>query len=304
MGRTLYFAWEVDLLVWIQTFVNGFTTLIAKILQICGEESFLIFVLGLLYWCIDKKLGRRISLAMAGSMVFGTLVKGLVLRRRPYMDHKQIKCIVPASRDADPMSVLEQGYSCASMHTAMATSTYGGIAESTKKTATIAIAVIMSFFTGISRLLLGVHYPTDVLAGWVIGVICIFGFGSIEKKHGYKTGFLVPLIIGLSGFFFCDDTRFYTSYGVTLGLFLGFMFEEKYVRFAYCKKWWTYVLRPAGGVLLFAIVSLLLKMFVQSFGWEETSTIALYFRFFRYTISTFMIIGIYPILFNRCNNKF
>lgn len=54
MGRTFYFAWEVDLLVWIQTFVNGFTTLIAMLLQICGEESFLIFVLGLLYWCIDK----------------------------------------------------------------------------------------------------------------------------------------------------------------------------------------------------------------------------------------------------------
>ena len=133
MGNVFYFNWEIDLIVWLQTFINEFTTLLAKFLQICGEEYVLILVLGLLYWSIDKAIGRRASLAMAGSMLFGILVKGIALRRRPYMDHEQIKCVTPAHKDGDIMSVSEQGYSFPSLHSTMAMATYGTIALNIKK---------------------------------------------------------------------------------------------------------------------------------------------------------------------------
>lgn len=304
MGNIFFFGWEVDFIVWLQTFVNSFTTFIAKILQICGEEYVLILVLGLLYWCIDKRLGRRASLAMVGSMLFGTLVKGIVLRRRPYMDHKQIKCITAPHKEADIMSIKEQGFSFPSLHSTMAAATYGMIALSTKKKVTIAIGIIVPLLIGFSRPFIGVHYPTDVLAGWALGVICIFLLGGIENKFGYKIGFLVPLIIGIAGFFYCTDTEFYSGYGVALGLFLGFLFEEKIVKFEYCKKWWTYILRPVGGILVFFIMTLLLKIPTQIITLEETSTIALIYRLFRYTLSTFVTIGIYPFVFKLCKNKF
>lgn len=304
MGNVFFFGWEIDFILWIQTFVNVFTTLLAKFLQICGEEYVLILVLGLLYWSIDKKLGRRASLAMIGSMLFGTLVKGLVLRRRPYMDNEQIKCITPPHREADIMSVKEQGYSFPSLHSTMAAATYGTIAVDTKKKATIAIGIIMPLLIGLSRPFLGVHYPTDVLVGWTLGIISIFVLGGIENKYGYKIGFLVPLVISVSGFFYCADTEFFSGYGVALGLFLGFMFEEKFVEFEYCKKWWTYILRPVGGVLVFAIITRLLKIPLQFVSLEETSTAALIYRLFRYTLSTFVAIGVYPIVFKLCKNKF
>ncbi len=304
MGNVFFFDWEIGFILWLQTFINGFTTAAAKFLQICGEEYVLIFVLGLLYWSIDKSLGRRASLAMVGSMLFGTLIKGKVLRRRPYMDNPQVKCVTAAHDDADIMSVKEQGYSFPSLHSSMAAATYGTIADSTRKKAAIALGIIMPFLIGLSRPFLGVHYPTDVLAGWALGIICVFALGSIESKHGYRAAFMVPLAVGFLGFFYCTDTEFYSGYGVALGLFLGFMFEEKYVSFEYCDKWHTYILRPAGGMLTFFIASLLLKLPLQLIALEETSTAALYYRFFRYALSTFVTIGVYPILFKLCKNKF
>lgn len=35
----------------------------------------------------------------------------------------------------------------------------------------LSTALLLSLFVGISRVALGVHYPTDVLAGWMVGVI-------------------------------------------------------------------------------------------------------------------------------------
>ncbi len=304
MPNIFFFGWEIDIILWMQTFVNGFTTLIAKVLQICGEEYAFIVVLGILYWCVDKKLGRRISLAMAGSTIFGTLIKGLVLRSRPYMNNKQIECVTAPHRDGDIMSIKEQGYSFPSLHAMMSVATYGLIATTTKKKIAIAVAIVMPLLIGISRPFVGVHYPTDVIAGWILGAIFLFLFGWLESRFGYKIGFLVPLIIGVAGFFYCKDIEFYSGYGVSLGLFLGFVFEEKFVKFDYCKKWWTYILRPAGGVLVFLICALILKIPTQIFAMGATSTIGLIYRFFRYALSTFVMIGIYPYVFRLCKNKF
>ncbi len=304
MGNIFFFGWEIDFILWLQTFVNEFTILFAKFLQICGEEYVIIIVLGLLYWNIDKTIGRRAALAMSGSMLFGTLIKGIVLRIRPYMNNSQIKCVTPAHKEADIMSIKGQGYSLPSLHSTMAASTYGTIALNIKNKIVIAVCIIMMLLIGLSRPFIGVHYPTDVLAGWALGAIGIFVLGGIEKKFGYKIAFLIPLIIGIAGFFYCGDIEFYSVYAVGLGFFLGFMFEERFVKFEYCKKWWTYILRPIGGVLVFVIFTLLFKIPLKFVTLEETSTIALIYRLFRYTVCTFVTIGVYPFLFKICKNKF
>ena len=52
----------------------------------------------------------------------------------------------------------------------------------------IAIAMFVTFLVGSSRVLLGVHYPTDVLAGWVIGMSWALFCWIIERLLERRAG--------------------------------------------------------------------------------------------------------------------
>jgi undecaprenyl-diphosphatase len=58
------------------------------------------------------------------------------------------------------------------------------------KSYVIGIAAGLTFLVGLSRLILGVHYPTDVLAGWTAGLVwsLLCGFlASAYREHHRKT---------------------------------------------------------------------------------------------------------------------
>jgi undecaprenyl-diphosphatase len=53
----------------------------------------------------------------------------------------------------------------------------------------VGAAVFLTVLIGVSRLYLGVHYPTDVLAGWLIGtswaLICWAGAEALERRKAF-----------------------------------------------------------------------------------------------------------------------
>lgn len=56
----------------------------------------------------------------------------------------------------------------------------------------IAAGCFITLLIGVSRMYLGVHYPTDVLAGWTAGLIWALVCGLIVRKLGKKGAVPTP----------------------------------------------------------------------------------------------------------------
>lgn len=77
---------------------------------------------------------------------------------------------------------VEKGSSMPSGHTAVAFATATSLSLQYKKWYVIAPAYTWAASVGYSRLYLGVHYPTDVVAGAVLGTASAFAGRWISKK--------------------------------------------------------------------------------------------------------------------------
>jgi len=140
------------------------------------------------YLWIDRKRGAAlfVLLAVAGGAALEAMLKLGFARPRPEL----------VSHLVDVNS-----FSFPSGHATMATITYltlgvllAGVQERPRmKLYLLAVASILAFLVGISRVYLGVHWPTDVLAGWCLGAAWALGCwlianwlqqrGAIEKAE-------------------------------------------------------------------------------------------------------------------------
>ena len=118
------------------------------------------------FLALDGK--KRMALFVCGSLVSGfiasTILKDLFVRPRP---------------DLVPRAAYASGASFPSGHSMMSAITYltlGALLARSQerkrlKAYFFLVAVLLTCMVGVSRVYLGVHWPTDVLAGWVAGAV-------------------------------------------------------------------------------------------------------------------------------------
>ena len=297
-GNTFFFDWEVALMERLQGAIGGAAASVVSFLSAFGEELLLVAILGLLYWGLDKKLGKYVGLNLLVSNALCPMIKNVVVRRRPYFDNAGVKILRPVDSDADIYDIAAQGWSFPSGHSASAAAVYGSIARGTKSRVLTALAFVLPLLVGFSRVFVGAHYPTDVLAGWAIGAIVLFVVPALDRAVKPRWLFyLILLAVTVPGFFFCRSNDYFSAMGMLVGFMSGTAFEEKLVRFENTKNPLRVILRVlVGGALFFGLNTLFKLPFSSEFLAGGTYG-ALLVRFARYAVVLFLLIGVYPLLF-------
>lgn len=108
-----------------------------------------------------RKAGMVSAVALLGSLLFNNmLIKNIVQRPRPYVTLEDLRIIIPRPSEYS----FPSGHSSSSF--AAAVSFYRLLPKK------LGIpAIVLAGLIAFSRLYVGVHYPTDVLAGALMGIV-------------------------------------------------------------------------------------------------------------------------------------
>ena len=102
-----------------------------------------------------------------------------------------LKAVIARARPdlLDPL-VEERGFSFPSGHSALGMAAWGVLAVLVMRSrlpfsirlAVVAVLGVLIVLIGLSRVWLGVHYPTDVLAGWTAGAVIVLLYARLTRR--------------------------------------------------------------------------------------------------------------------------
>jgi membrane-associated phospholipid phosphatase len=263
-----------------------------------GEELLLILIVGFVYWSYDKKLGRTMGLSAIMGLTWNTMIKNIVLRRRPYFDHESIQLLRVVDPEADIYDIAAQGFSFPSAHSTNVATVFGTLAINLRKRWVTVVAIVIPLLTGISRFVVGAHYPTDVLAGWLLGILSVAIVHTLQKRVKNTLALYgILLVTAVPGFFFCKSADYFTAVGLLIGFMGGTLLDDRYVRFEDTRKPVLMVVRLLGGLAVYLVLNSVLKMPFSKEFLSSGSTAALLVRCARYAVVAFVDFGVYPMLF-------
>ena len=309
VGTIFYFDWEMQLMEWLQAHIgsSGIGFWILSNLSAFGEQLLLVVIMGFLYWGLNKEFGKYIGMNVLMANVWNPMVKNLVLRLRPYfVTSYNVQLLRPIDSSADIMDVAAQGYSFPSGHSANAVTVYGSLAAHEKRNKLLwTLAIVLPLFVGFSRVFVGAHYPTDVLAGWFLGALIVVVVPILKKKIKNRWVFYgILLLTSVPGFFFCTSNDYFSSFGMLFGFILAEPFEEKYVKFENTSNIFRCILRTIGGGIIYFGLNEALKLPFPKDLLSNAGVISQMIRALRYAITIFVVIGVYPMLFKVTGKLF
>jgi hypothetical protein len=147
-------------------------------------------------WCYSASLGTRLGLALLISAGTNTILKLAFALPRPFWVDPRVKALS-----------VETSFGLPSGHAQNAVVLWGYLAYQIRRWWATVAALMLILAISTSRFYLGMHFPADIVAGWIVGAVVLVLFILGEK----------PLARWLKG------RRLATRLGLAAGLALGML---------------------------------------------------------------------------------
>jgi membrane-associated phospholipid phosphatase len=275
-----------SLITYLQQFRSDGADAFFSALSFVGTEDFFLILFPILYWVVDKRFTLRFALLFLLSSSLNAIFKIALAQPRP--DPARVAVLAVEATNGLP-----------SGHAQSAVTTWGYLAYSYRRRWAVMGLVFLIFGISLSRLYLGVHFIGDVLGGWLIGLVLLFGFIRIAPAIGawsHRQPLWVPLLItAILPFLLLVLPPLETlprAIGAATGALWGCIADFSRLRFQ--EKGATrvqMVLRLLIGMLVLLLIWRGLKPFLDTFGMVGVLV--------RYTLLGAWLTGGAPLLFVR-----
>lgn len=263
-----------------------------------GEETFIVVVLCILFWCFNKNLSYKIG---ATFFLGGLLTQGLKITfqiPRPWVLDPNFKPVGTAIETAT-------SFSFPSGHTASAGSLFFPMAFSSRRWWKWLLA-LMPFVVGFSRMYLGVHTLLDVGCALAITVV----FAAIVQAVSQTKLWDKPQVVALGLLAFSAAVLIYAfcrqditrdmledcikAAAAGVGFAVGYYIEKKWIDFDTKAVWWRQIIKVVVGIGVVLAIKSGVKMLLGD---------ALIVDAVRYFLLIVWIIAGWPALFRAFSRE-
>ena len=269
------FQWGLDFIIMVQQIDTPMLDSFFRAITSLGDELFYLLLFPFLLWCIDFYLGIRVGIIFLLSVYVNSGLKEIFQQPRPFEILPEIQ------------KVQASGYGFPSGHAQSSLVVWGSIACWEKQTWLRTISVLLILLIGFSRIYLGVHFPTDILGGWLSGglILGLSYFIFLKIKLGSIQKNMILKIVGITLFpiillQFQSSPDIISSAAALTGVGYGLLLFHSFIGGMRPGNWFKRLISFLVGVVGIGIIYLGLKFILPSEGqpFYQLS------RFFRYLL--------------------
>jgi len=163
-------ATEAQIIQQLQTSLGLWLQIPMRIVSFFASEAFVIAIVPALYWCFHRKKGAELGLLILGSAFINLWIKQLLMWPRPFQ-------LIPSVGLAH-----ESTYGMPSGHSQLSIVFWAFMVQFLPKKWRVPVLIGVPLIIGFSRIYLGVHFITDVLGGYLVGIL-FFLFFKLIAPH-------------------------------------------------------------------------------------------------------------------------
>ena len=209
----------------IQSIHNPSTDVFFVLLSFLGSEPTYILLIAVLFWNVDKRFGFRLAVLFLTSMAFNGLLKGLFHTQRP-IGQAGVRSIYLSSAT---------GGSFPSGHSQGAATFYPYVWQRWRQQKVwLGIGTFMILGIGSSRLYLGVHWPGDILGGYLLGALIVLGFERLDETLfklpiSLSSKLLLSITLPLLFLLIYHTREGWQMVGFVIGFTSGYFLEDTFL---------------------------------------------------------------------------